>query len=128
MAKEFDQILTMCDGYKPIRDANKLLKKHGLFVRMKPAGGDQKWLSIEKIKIKIPEKIKIKVPKNIANLIKWRESAMDKYGDDLIFGVQGSLARWDFKTPNEHREALRAFQALSEDQQLDIVKIALGED
>jgi len=48
--------LTFCEGYKPLRDANKLLKRHGLVIRWRghPDMGDQVFIRIERL----PEKQK----------------------------------------------------------------------
>ncbi len=46
------EILTMCDGYRPIRDANKLLKAHGLVLRTRGSRaelGDQAYLRLERL-------------------------------------------------------------------------------
>jgi hypothetical protein len=50
--KQPDEILTMCEGYKPLRDANKLLKKHGLVLRWRGSYaemGDQVYLRVERL-------------------------------------------------------------------------------
>lgn len=50
--KQPGEILTMCDGYKPIRDANRLLKKHGLVLKTRgnrASMGDQVYLRLEKV-------------------------------------------------------------------------------
>lgn len=47
------EVMTICDGYQPLRDANKLLKIEGLqlrFRRTKTCEGDQRMLRLEKLK------------------------------------------------------------------------------
>lgn len=48
------EVVTMCDGYRPLRDANKLLKDHGLVLRWRKGdcGGDQRLLRVEKLEEK----------------------------------------------------------------------------
>ncbi len=76
---------------------------------------------------------KIKVLSGIKALIRWRRDDLRKnHDDDLICGVACTFAKWNAYSnlliPEKHREALRVFQGLSEDEQLDTVKITLGED
>lgn len=47
--KQPGEVMTFCDGYKPLSDANKVLKEHGLILRWRTTGGgDQVWLRVEK--------------------------------------------------------------------------------
>lgn len=51
--KQPGEVLTFCDGYKPLRDANKLLKSHGLVLKWRgnyAELGDQVYLRLEAIK------------------------------------------------------------------------------
>lgn len=52
--KQPGEVLTFCDGYQPLRDANKVLKAHGLALRWRghPDMGDQVFVRVEKL----PEK------------------------------------------------------------------------
>lgn len=45
------EVLTFCDGYRPLRDANKLLKGHGLVIRWRghPDMGDQVFIRVERL-------------------------------------------------------------------------------
>ena len=46
------EILTTCDGYRPIRDANRLLKAHGLVIRTRGSRaelGDQVYIRLERL-------------------------------------------------------------------------------
>lgn len=48
--KQPDEVLTMCNGYKPLHDANKLLKKRGLVLKWRGNSremGDQVYLRLE---------------------------------------------------------------------------------
>jgi hypothetical protein len=44
------EVLTLCEGYRPLRDANKLLKAHKLVLRWQKAEGDQVLLRLEPLK------------------------------------------------------------------------------
>jgi hypothetical protein len=50
------EIQTFCDGYQPLRDANKLLKPHGLVIRWRghPDMGDQVFIRLERRTTKSP--------------------------------------------------------------------------
>jgi hypothetical protein len=50
------EILTFCDGYRPLHDANKLLKAHGLVIRWRghPDMGDQVFIRLERRATKPP--------------------------------------------------------------------------
>lgn len=68
------------------------------------------------------------IPEPLQALIRWRDTlALDWTGEDLHFHVSGALRTTTDPTrvPEEHREALRAFQALSEDDQLTAVSTVL---
>lgn len=72
----------------------------------------------------------IEVAKDLLALIQWRDSlALDWTGEDLVFHILRSLAEWrpgsPPDVPEEHRAALKTFQALSEDEQYEMVKAAL---
>lgn len=53
--KQPNETRTNCYGYDPIRAANRLLKKEGLVLRMRDAGGDAVYLRLEKL-VKEPPK------------------------------------------------------------------------
>lgn len=48
------EVETFCEGYRPLRDANKLLKKYGLAIRYRghPDMGDAVYIRIEELKEK----------------------------------------------------------------------------
>lgn len=43
------EVLTLPEGLRPLRDANKLLRAYGLALRWRKAGGDQVLVRIEKL-------------------------------------------------------------------------------
>jgi hypothetical protein len=49
--KQPGEVLTFCEGYRPLRDANKLLKAYGLVIRWRGHQdmGDQVFIRIEQI-------------------------------------------------------------------------------
>jgi hypothetical protein len=67
----------------------------------------------------------VEVPEDLLALIKWRDAAaLDWWGENLVFHIIAAL-KGEQLVPEEHREALRTFQALSEDEQYEVVKAAL---
>jgi hypothetical protein len=62
------EVLTMCDGYRPVRDINKLLKAYGLVVKMRSDRqnlGDQVYLRIEQVKANLTRQLFVG-PSNMA--------------------------------------------------------------
>jgi hypothetical protein len=67
------------------------------------------------------------VMQQVADLIKWQDSATDMYGEELEVYVVHVLSKCDAeKVPPALREALRVFQSLSDDDMYLTVKHVLN--
>lgn len=62
-------------------------------------------------------------------LIRWRDAATDRWGEDLLFLLLHEFSPDNLHSdvPPEHQNALRAFRALSEHQKVARIKKVLGD-
>lgn len=78
------------------------------------------------LKLQVPPPPRKKVSAGIRKVISWREARSDHCGEDLLLTVRSSLVRWPIeKFPEEHREAVLEFKAMTKEEQWETL-VAVG--
>jgi hypothetical protein len=63
----------------------------------------------------------------VHDLIRWRERGMDQFGEEAVFKCLHSLSEWSHTPPEGQGDALRSFQSMSYEDQLQTVCDALDQ-